>query len=297
MLQFRPSLLHFMIGRLWVVMAILVGATIFSRKLSPWLKWPLAGLGLSTMFFVLGDVFVPERALFLSDHAGFFVHPTIVILLVFLFAAHVLEYVSSSAIRAGAIAAVIFFIANGAFQAEGGFRAYLERNRVQADMGRWLSSGPVSANDLVITTDHDTCTWVPLLSKAQVLFCRIAQCVLTPEQNLSVQRQREVLYLYFLGKDTKWLQTTRTGFEGHGFYNEIQIKGEDPNALMAASRSALTPLFEQVENNAEATHEFFRGFHRVWVVEDPSEQPFSREHLRTYLALGEEKRVGTLVIT
>jgi hypothetical protein len=297
MLQFRPSLLQFMIGRLWIVMAILVLATILSRKLSPELKWPLAGLGLSTMFFVLGDVIVPERALFLSDHAGYFVHPTIVILSAFLFAAHVPNHTSPTFLRMGALAAIMFCVANGTLQAEGGYRAYLERNRVQADLATWLSSGQVSADDLVITTDHDTCSWVPLLSKAQVLFCRIAQCLLTPEQNLSVQRQREVLYLFFLGWDRNWLRTTNTGFESHGFYNEIQIKGEDPEKLRYKSRSALAPIFEKVETGDAAIYDFFRRFHRVWVVEDPSEQPFSREHLRTYLALGEEESAGALVIT
>jgi hypothetical protein len=295
LLQFRPSLLHFMIGRLWIVMALLVAGTIVSRKLPPQLKWPLAGLGLATMLLVLGDAIVPERVLFLSDHAGYFVHPTIVILSAFLFAAHARERgPAATGLRLAALAGVGFCLVNGALQAEGGYRAYLNRNLAQADVTRWLAAGQVAPNDLVISTD-DLCSWVPLASQAQLLFCRIAQCVLSPQQNLQVQRLREVLYLYFIGKDSRWLETS-TQFERYGFYYELTAKGEDSNQSVALIRDQMRPFFGQIESGDPSLHQFFRQFRRIWIVQDTRTPMFQDAHLDTYLNLGDSEAVGNLVV-
>jgi hypothetical protein len=295
LIHLQLSLLPMMIGKLWVVMAVLVVAVALTRNVMPEVKWPLLGLGLTTMVLVLGDSVVPERVLFLSDHAGYFFQPTIVVLLVFLVSAWTPSQGRGAlALRVAAIAVVAFCLVTGIFLAEANYRAYAPRNREQADMAKWLEHGQVGANDLVLSRD-EACSWVPLLSHAQVLFCRVAQCLLTPEQNREVQRLREVLYLYFNGKDGRWLETT-TEFERYGFYYELTAKGEDRNERISAIRAEMRPFFEQVENEDPAIRQYFRGFRRVWVVQDAQNPFFVDPRLNSYLDVKRQEKVGSLLV-
>jgi hypothetical protein len=296
LIHLQLSVLPDMIGRLWVLMGVLVVATALSHNLIPEVKWPLLGLGLSNMVLVLGDAVVPERVLFLSDHFGYFVHPTIVILLIFLVSAYAPARGGASvALRVTSIAVVVFCILNGFLLAEGNYRRYLPDNVEQADMGRWLGRGEIAPNDLVVS-QYDACVWVPLLSNAQVLYCRLAQCLLTPEQNREVQRLREVLYLYFDGKDGRWLETT-SQFERYGFYYELSAKGEDRNERISAIRGEMRPLLERVENGDPAIRQYFRSFRRVWIVQNAQNPIFMDARLNSYLDTKERERVGSLLIT
>ena len=290
------SLLPLMIGRLWIVMAILLVGTALNKRLGPEVKWPLVGLCLTTMLLVLGDAVVPERVLFLSDHAGYFVHPTIIVLLTFLASSYFPEsHQLRHFLRVTSIFIVTFCLANGLLTAEGNYRRHLSTNFEQADVAKWLARGEVQANDLVISRDED-CAWVPLLSRARVLFCRIAQCLLTSEQNQQTQRLREVLYLYFNGKDGHWLETT-TQFERYGFYYETSAKGENRNEEVVKSRSEMRPYFRMIENDAPSIREFFRNYSHVWIAQKAEEPLFDQVHLQCYFDLGRQERVGDLVIT
>ncbi len=295
-IHLQPALLPLMIGKLWVLMAILVIATALTRKLEPEVRYPLLGLGLSTMLLLLGDAVVPQRVLFLTDHAGYFVHPTIVILVVFLVSCHTpLGKRAAAFVSLAEVAVLAICLLTGVFLAKASYQAYLPRNIEQADMGIWLASGKVGPQDLVVARD-EACTWVPLLSPSRVLFCRVAQCLLTPEQNRSVQRLREVLYLYFIGKNGQWLEDT-SQFERYGFYYETSATGEDLNTQVRTVRAEMRPLFEQVESRDPAIGEFFQGFRRIWVVQDAANPIFVDARLNSYMDLKEKERVGSLVIT
>ena len=295
-IHFQPALLPLIIGKLWVLMAILVIATAVTRKLEPEVRYPLLGLGLSTMLLLFGDAVVPQRVLFLTDHAGYFVHPTIVILIVFLVSCHTPRREGVAAFLSWAeIAVVAIYLVTGLFLAKASYQAYLPRNIEQADIGIWLGNGKVGPQDLVLARD-EACTWVPLLSPSRVLFCRVAQCLLAPEQNRDVQRLREVLYLYFIGKDGQWLEHT-TQFERYGFYYETSATGEDLNTQVRGVRAEMRPLFEQVERGDPAIRQYFQSFRRIWVVQDAANPTFVDARLGSYMDLKERERVGSLVIT
>jgi hypothetical protein len=303
LIQLQLSLVSKKIGRLWVLTGILVAATAISRKLLPEVKWPLVGLGLSNMLFVLGDVVVPEHLLMLSDHMGYFYHPTIVVLVTFLVSAYTPSRDQASRLlRIASLATVGFFFVNGLFMAEANYRRYLPYNLEQADMARWFGRGKVSANDLVIaqmtgTTQYDACEWIPLLSDAEVLYCRNAAGLLTPEQNRDVQRLREVLYLYFDGKDRQWLENT-AAFERYGFYGELTaFPTEDRADRINAVRSEMLPLFERVEHGDPAIREFFRRFSRVWIFRDRQNPALVDARLSFYLDMKEQESAGSLLIT
>jgi hypothetical protein len=186
--------------------------------------------------------------------------------------------------------------------AEGNYRINRTDNQTQADLAAWFGRGEVSAEDLVITefsgAAYDNCEWIPLLSKAQVLYCRNAQLALTPDQNRDLQRFREVLYLYLIGKDQRWLAGT-THLERYGIYGELSsfYSTQEFNDRVLALRSEMSPLFMQVETKDPRVYAFFRGFRRVWIIE-PRESPvFVPDRLAAYFNVQNKDNAGSLLIT
>lgn len=303
LIRFQPSLLGGLIGKLWFLTGVLVVAIALSRKLSPDVKWPLLGMGLTNMLFKLGDAFVTERVFFLSDHMGYFFQSTIIILFVFLVSAYIPRTAQALRLtRIACLAIVILCSVSGLLIAEGNYRTNLPYNLEQADLANWMERGKVSSNDLVITqfetTHYDDCEWIPLLSEAEVLYCRNAQLTLTPEQNREVQRFREVLYLYFDGKDHQWLEST-THFERYGFYGEVTSfrNREEQNARIMALRKEMLPFFDQIEHQDPSVQAFFRRFQRVWIIQNRENPAFVNERLGSYLGLKEQETDGSLVVT
>lgn len=301
--RFQPFLIPPTIGKLWSLTAILVIATASTKKLRPEVKWTLVGLGLTTLLLKLGDVFVSERLFFFSDHIGYFYQPTVVILLIFLASAYVpIVGRSLGLARIALFVCVVLCFVYGLLMAEGNYRTNLPYNLEQSDLARWVSRGEVSADDLIITrfegTAYDDCEWIPLLSTAEVLYCRNAQLALSPEQNRDVQRLREVLYLYFDGKDHRWLETT-TQFERFGLYGELSSYRQpgETQARIVTLRNTLRPIFDQVENNDPSIRAFFRRFRRVWIVQNRQGGEFVSDRLESYLKIKDQEIAGNLLLT
>jgi len=104
---------------------------------------------------------------------------------------------------------VILLAVNAMLLAAATYRVFLPLNQQLAEAASLLKSIPVGADDLLIVPAKiadDTCEWVPLVSSAKVLFCRNAGGLLTPNQNNTIQRFRQALYLYFTGMDSRQLE-------------------------------------------------------------------------------------------
>jgi hypothetical protein len=302
-IKFQPSLVAPAIGKLWLLTAILTLATAMTGKLRPEIKWPLVGLGLSNIVLALGDALVSERVFFLANHITYFYDSTIVILFMFLASAYIPNGAQSlRRSRMVALGTVVLCFACGFLMAEGNYRSNLPYNLEQADLARWFGRGEVSAHDLVITrftgSQYDDCEWIPLLSEAEVLYCRNAQLTLTPDQNRDVQRLREVLYLYFDGKDHQWLENTNQ-FERYGFYGELSSyhRPEEQTARILALRREMLPFFDRIEHNDPSIQNFLRRFRRVWIIQNRRDQAFVDARLGSYLDLKERETAGSLVVT
>jgi len=200
------------------------------------------------------------------------------------------------------VTVVVLCCGFGFLLAEGNYRSNLKFNVEQTDLARWFARGEVSSNDLVITrfagTAFDDCEWIPLLSDAQVLYCRNAQLTLTAQQNRAIQRLRETLYLYFDGKDQQWLANA-TQFEPYGLYGEISSfhTAAERSARIAALRREMLPLFEQIERRDPAIMMFFRRFQRIWVIENREDQKFLADRLSSYMGITAREDSRSLVIT
>jgi hypothetical protein len=98
-------------------------------------------------------------------------------------------------VRVAAVTVLVFCVAFGSLMAQANYKANLPYNLEQADLSNWFARGQVSAKDLILTqfetSRYDNCEWIPLLTDAEVLYCRNAQVILTPDQNRDVQRLRK----------------------------------------------------------------------------------------------------------
>ena len=298
--HFHPHLIPQMIGKSWLLIAVLVLATALAKKLPPEIKWPLVSLGAANLLLKFGDVFVSERVFFISDHIGYFYQPTIVILFIFLVSAYMPSRDRSLRLTIALLAVIVFCVVYGLLMAEGNYRTNLAYNQEQADLDRWISGVDISPQDLILTsfegTAFDDCEFIPLLSHAEVLYCRNAQLTLTAAQNRDVQRLREVLYMYFDGKDSQWLENA-TQFERYGVYGELSSyrNPEELQARIVQLRNELRPIFLKVESNDPSIRDFFRRFRKVWIVETSQRRGFSNEKLGAYLKIENQEITRSLV--
>ena len=303
LIRFQPALLSPAIGKTWVLIACLVVCAALSKKLRPGAKWTLVGLGITNIVLALGDAFLSERAFLMGNHIPYFYNSTLVILFVFVVSVWIPDTARGRRLTSiASLAIVVVCCGSGLILAEGNYKSNLTFNREQADLSRWLAQGQVAANDLVITrfsnSSYDDCEWIPLLSNAEVLYCRNAQLTLTAEQNRELQRFREVLYLYFDGKDHLWLENA-TQFEPYGLYGEISSfhTSAERSARIAALRREMQPFFEQIERRDPAITGLFHQFRRVWVIERRGDDGFQDQRLRTYMDIKRREDAGSLNVS
>lgn len=301
--SFQPALIARSIGKVWILIAVLVVVAAATKKLRPEIKWTLVGLGLSNIVFTLGDAFVSERLFLMGVHIPYFYNSTLIILLMFIGSAYIpTRGVAVRLVRIGSLVIIVTCFTLGFAMAERNHVSNLSFNFEQSDLSQWFARGEVSTDDLVITpltdTAYDDCEWVPLLSSAEVLYCRNAQLTLTAQQNREVQRLREVLYLYFNGKDQQWLENT-SQFESYGLYGEISSfhAPAERQQRIVALRNEMRPYFKEVEDQAPPITSFFRGFRRIWIVQRSDKPQFVNSRLESYLDIKSREAAGTLIVT
>jgi hypothetical protein len=295
------------IGGMWIILGLLTVAAILIRELPAEAKWPLVGLGLTNMSLLLGDVFFSETSLMMSHHAGYFVHPTVAVLLTFILSALCVRLRTLARYSRFALGAVvILFAVNAMLLAEATYRAFLPLNQQQVEIASLLKSIPVRPDDLLIVranTVDDPCEWAPLVSGAKVLFCRNAAALLTLNQNQTIQRFRQALYLYFIGKDSRQLERLAEDPQAYEeqmrlayFGGVIPFRKEERARGLSAIRMQLIPLLDGAERQDPPQVAFFRQYSRILVVDDPQHPVFYRQRLASYLVIQKEVPWGDLTV-
>ena len=187
------------------------------------------------------------------------------------------------------------------------YRAFLPLNEQLAETASLLKSIPVRADDLLIVPAKivdDTCEWVPLVSSAKVLYCRNAAGLLTPNQDNTIQRFRQALYLYFTGMDSRQLERItedpkaveeqmRLAYYGGGissFRKDVREGG------VSAIRMELIPLLDGAERHDSRMPAFLRLYSRILVVDNRQDPVFDRQRLASYLVIQKEAPWGDLTV-
>jgi hypothetical protein len=303
--QTQPSVFHFelavlphLVGGIWIILGFLTLATALVRALPAAAKWPLVGLGLANMSLLLADVFDPSLSI--SHHAGYFVHTTIGVLLTFLLSAVCLRARATARYLRFAVGVVVVLLAvNAVLLAAATYRGFLPLNEHLAETASLLKSIPVGADDLLIVpakNADDMCEWVPSVSTAKVLYCRNAAGLLTANQDKTIQRLRQGLYLYFAGMDSRQLERIaedpktveeqiRLAYYGGGitpFRKDVREEG------LREIRMELAPWLDAAERQDPRLRDFLRLYSRILVVDNRQSPVFDRQRLTSYLAIQKE---------
>ena len=300
------AVLPHLIGGTWILLTFLTLATALLRTLPAEVKWPLVGLGLANMGLLLGDVLF-ETSLMISHHAGYFVHPTVAVLLTFILSALCVRLRATSRyLRFALGAAVTLLSVNAMLLAEANYRACLPLNDQQVETVSLLQSIPVRPDDLLIvhaTFVDDACDWAPLVSNAKVLFCRDAAALLSPNQNQTIQRFRQALYLYFTGEDSRQLE--RITEDPKAFEEQMRLahfggimsfRKDERDGAVRAIRMELIPLLDDAERQDPAIYAFLRQYSRILVVDDREHPIFDRQRLASYLVIQKEAPSGNMTL-
>ena len=306
-IHFQPELLPHLIGGNWLLLAGLTVATALSKTLTPNVKWPLVGLGVTNAVLMLGDAIVPATAILLSHHAAHFVHLTMAILITFLAAAALAAVPDKfKTVRSvvGLVLAIILL--NGVLLASATYRAFLPVNREVIELSRLQREWSAKDGDLVIARSKnvdDPCGWTVLLTKAPVLFCTDAEVMLTPQQNREIHRFRQAVYLYLTGKDSRLLQRALSAPDPSslmyqlGYWAEAtSLSTDERKEGIHAIQADLIPLLERVENHDVAVNVFFHQFRRVIVIDNQRVHTFAAERLAVFLTLEEQQKSDDVVL-
>jgi hypothetical protein len=312
--QTHPSIFHIelaevphLIGGMWIILALLILATALVPDLPAKVKWPLVGLGLTNLTLLLGDVFFSETAMVLSHHAGYFVHPTVALLLTFTISALCVRRRATARFSRPALGIVIILLAgNAMLMAAATYRAFLPLNQQQAEAANLLQSIPASGGDLLILpakTVEDPCEWTPLVFPAKVLYCRNAATLLTPNQTLTAQRFRQALYLYFTGEGSQHIESMAKDPRAVDeelrlayFGGIIPFRQEERAQGLSAIRTELIPLLDEATHQDQAMQAFFRQFSRILVVDSRQDAVFDRQRLASYLVIQKEVPSADLTV-
>jgi hypothetical protein len=303
---FHPWLLPTLTGG---AALLLVALTTFTAAMPPVgsreVKWIICGLGIGNTALLFGDiVFTPE--LLVSHHGGYFLHFTVSLEIAYLLGALFAALGGNrSWFRVGLSASIALITINGAILALASGRYLLPLNQHLAGFARALGSANLEDGDLVVTsaeTVDDLCAWVPLLSRGRVLFCRPAQYELSADEKRGLYRSRQAFYLYFKGKDTRWLEQVTSdphaSDEGTLLFADETTSSDrgyrDKGRL--AIRTDLIPKMLGVEQSDSEMRSFFHPYRRVLVVEDAGHSAFVRERLESYFRIYAEGRVDNFAL-
>jgi hypothetical protein len=310
---------HHIVGGAFVLLALTTLLTAIAQGLPPDARWPLVGLGLSTLALMSGDVLFSETAFALTHHAGYFVHVALAFEAIFLFSSfYDQQRYRSRGLQTSVWGIALLLLLNGVITAHANYRAFLPFNRRVAALSKFLesqalASPPINSNDLLIAPADDSddlCSWIPLVSPAKVLYCRSASVVLPESQfnavgnetpNLDqpdqLQRFRQALYLYFKGTDKHRLDLLRESKTPSDQEKRLRLayvggiipfnRAERRRGLEEVETELLPEVETVEEHNLEATT-FFHRYPRIIVIDDPSHPLFDRTDLASYLTIEQQ---------
>jgi len=306
LISFHPSHVVGLLGGALLLLISLTAATsIFPNPLTLATKRTIVGLGVANSLLLLGDV-VFSPALLISHHAGYFVHTTISLQIVYLVSMAFSRLKHSVRwLKPVGVAAIALITLNGIVLALADYRYSLPENRNMNDLASALRSAGLTSEDLVLApaeTVDDSCAWVPLFSSGRVLFCRSAQYELSTEEKRGTYRLRQAFYLYFTGKDSGEIgrilsdPSNLTAQDRLAFAGEINPADKDRLEMArTAIGTDLVPLLLQVEQRNRQVSGFFTPHKRVLVIDHAENAKFKRPRLLEYLSIDQEIKFGDLV--
>lgn len=246
-----------------------------------------ASLGLANLIMLFSDVAVDPRFL-VSHHAGYFVQIALALEIVLIFWG-LRPVLSPRMAPLLSIGLAAFAVLNGAWGAWSTVRSHSKTNESFSSFAQVISGLRVGSQDLVVAPAvfvDDVSTTVPLVSTAHVLYTRNAEILLDRTQVNEVQRERQAVYLYLTGHDSKWMAqglkadpippgmlTLANGFtlQNRGSRREVE----------ADIRENLGPFLIQLEKGT--VPKFLTTVRRILVVDSVESPLFDESRVKALL--------------
>ena len=282
-----------------VVISLTLIVAVAVRRRPP-VRCTLTGLGLGTALLLLADGLV-ATSLQASHHVGYLVHTTVAILAIGLLgeAYARLESRGRRVVRAVTAAAATATFIYGCLAAYSTYRWYLPRNVARTDLVIALSSA--APDDLIVAPNdmlEDETSWLPLVSKAQVLFSGSAEFVLG-SADAAENARRLALFLYLKGEtaDSVRVALWQQGVSPYqrllvGFRRtQLLSSGERERTLVAVERELL-PRLRDAEQRTPEVLRFLRQYRRIFVIDQAGDPFFRADRIGTVLRLEGERRLA-----
>ena len=305
--RFRPSHLFDLTGGSVILLLLLGLLTLVLRPVgSREAKWTIVGLGSFTVLLMLADV-VMAPSLLMSSHGGYFLHCAVTLQITYLLSGLWMRFERFRPwMRFACLTAIFLVTVNGGLLAFGNYRSSLPQNREISELAQAVGAVKIDDRDLIIAradSVDDLCSWVPLMSRATVLFCRSAQYELSDSERRGFHRLRQAFYLYFTGKDTRWVDGVISDPAALTAQDRLAFAGEinpsDKETLDNGKReiaAELIPRLAEVEGRQGRARDFFSSYARVLVIDHATHPTFVRESLLSYLSIDSDQNVGDFVI-
>jgi hypothetical protein len=236
-----------------------------------------AGLAIAVSFgldaVMSGEYLVTKHVLYLFH--------TVVALLVIVLVRDLAAMIRRDALRrALRFAALVATLACGVVGAFMTYKVWLVSNVARAELARVI--GGARSNDLVIAATDDPVsepTWLPLISKAQVLYCRD----LDPSTGRADVPLRFALQLHLLGRSAAEVRADLLTYPERrpgaysfllGFRKMGLIGGRRSEEARSAVMRQLVPRLAWLESSPQAVGSLLARYDRIWVV-NPRRSPLA----------------------
>ncbi len=294
-LHFRPEMI--IPSMRPYVLLLLIGAGLaLASPATLAAKATVAGLALSNALFAFSDVLFPVTSL-MDSHVNYIVALTSWLpLIVVLWPG--IEKVNGRPFRI-ALGGVLISIA--LWQGFSSYRSSLPVNTLQAEAVKELGKLALTPKDLVVAPaqfSDDISCWVPLLSRAKVLFTRDAENILSSDSIRGEQAFRQALYLELGGINRDSLISFTEPGSPDSEISRIELFGEigyqssplaaDHVKLRTLVRQRLEPSMARLDSDPASAQYLFHGYDRIVVVDSISQPVFKASALAPWLEIKQE---------
>jgi len=290
-LQFRPELILPNLRPYVLLLVMGSGLALISRA-SLATKATVAGLALSNALFGFSDVFLPYEAQ-MVDHPLYIVGIT-TCLPFFVFLWSFAEKLN----RPLRIALMSSLVLVSAWEAWASYRYYMSNNLIQAAEVAEVRALALTDKDLVIAPARfpdDISSWIPLISRARVIYTGDGENVLSAAETQTEQTFRQAVYLTISGMDLASLTAITANHSPENQFGHLlqQTEGaylrspleEDRRRLRALVRDRLAPRFAQLQSDPASAGRLLGGFDRVVVIDDAGQPLFSQPAFSRWLTV------------
>ena len=291
-LHFRPEMILPSLRTYVVLLLVASGLALLSR-VSLAAKTTVAGFAISIALFAFSDAFFPATAMMLG-HINYLIAfttwlPLVVVIWPWL------EKLNGRALRV-ALNCVLIFI--GLWEGFSNYHSNLPFDIFQGNAAQELDKLALTPKDLVVAPAYgsdDISCFVPLLSRAKVLFTRDAENVLTAQSIRGEQAFRQAIYLELGGINYDSLISLTEPGSQEAQVTHLALFGEigyvssplpaDHAKIRGLERARLGPMLAQLDSDPASARYLFEGYDRIIVIDSSSEPVFKASALSPWLEL------------